>query len=305
MITRTHPRWILAVTIAACWLHAAPAQAQKPSPTIADLAYGDHPSQAIDFYQAESESPTPLVLYIHGGGFRNGSKSGIKAADVKALNGAGISVASVEYRLTGVKPLPAAHLDCKRALQFLRSKAGELNLDNKRIGAYGGSAGAQLCMWLAFHDEMGDPGAEDPIARESTRLACVAPSAGQITMDLNWWVQNIPGYDQPHRSGLEAFGIGDAAALAPLVKEYSPITHVSADDPPVFMTYRMHPDDPIPTGPNKASGWKIHHVAFGLALKEKLDALGVEADLKYPRGDSKYESPVAFFKAKLLAPGGD
>ncbi len=69
---------------------------------------------------------------------------------------AGGSVAAIEYRLVPEYPLPTAHHDSLQALQFIRSKATEWNIDKKHTGPFGGSAGAQICMWLAFHDEMAD-----------------------------------------------------------------------------------------------------------------------------------------------------
>jgi len=64
--------------------------------------------------------------------------------------------------------------DAARALQFVRSKAAEWNIDKTRIGATGGSAGACSSLWLAFHDDLADPKSSDPVARESTRLLCAA-----------------------------------------------------------------------------------------------------------------------------------
>ena len=98
-----------------------------------------------------SEKPTPVVVYIHGGGFRGGSKQRINVKTLRGLLEAGISVVAFHYRFVQHAPLPAAHHDCRRALQLLRSKADEWNLDPERVGAFGGSAGAQLCMHLAFH----------------------------------------------------------------------------------------------------------------------------------------------------------
>ena len=70
----------------------------------------------------------------------------------------------------GVKPPVKGPLgDAARALQFVRSKAAEWNIDKPRIGATGGSAGACSSLWLAFHPDMADPKSTDPVARESTR----------------------------------------------------------------------------------------------------------------------------------------
>ena len=61
-------------------------------PTQADVPYGKHERQVLDFYQAKSDTPTPLVFYIHGGGWQNGSKTGF---NVKPFLEAGISVAAI------------------------------------------------------------------------------------------------------------------------------------------------------------------------------------------------------------------
>lgn len=145
-------------------------------PTHADVPYGKHERQVIDFYQAKSDTPTPLVFYIHGGGWQGGSKTGF---NVKPYLEVGISVAAINYRYVknGIDdkvepPVKAPLHDAARALQFVRSKAKEWNIDKVRIGATGGSAGGCSSLWLAFHDDLADPKSEDPIARESTRLYC-------------------------------------------------------------------------------------------------------------------------------------
>jgi acetyl esterase len=211
---------------------------------------------------------------------------------------AGISVAAIEYRLVSDAPLPAAHHDCRRALQFLRSKAGEWNLDKTRVGAFGGSAGAQLCMYLAFHDEMAEPDSPDPFARESTRLACVATNGGQTTMDVSWWREHIPGYDRPHRDFRNGFGAKTEAEYRERAAAVSALSLISKDDPPIFMSYAMAPGDPVPDGA-RAQGWKVHHVNFGLALKERMDAFGLEAHLRYPGARPRYASEAEFFIHKL------
>ncbi|MHC4507587.1 MAG: hypothetical protein ACYTAO_01330 [Planctomycetota bacterium] len=156
-------------------------------------------------------------------------------------------------------------------------------------------------MWLAFHDEMGNPSSRDPIERESSRLTCVATNGGQTTMEFDWWKRWIPGYEQPHRDRSELFGEITDQELRRIVKDISALSLVSSDDPPILMSYGMKPDDPIPSDPGRAQGWKVHHVMFGVKLKEKMDSLGVAADLKYPGAHTAYESVPAFFIAKLQA----
>lgn len=116
---------------------AAPAKskAKRPSrrPTLANVPYGKHERQVMDFYKADSVSPTPLLFFIHGGGWVAGDKSGV--GELERCLAAGISVVSINYRyswqaqLEGVMPpveWPLA--DAARALQFVRSKAAEWNV---------------------------------------------------------------------------------------------------------------------------------------------------------------------------------
>jgi len=269
-----------------------------PPPTHANVAYGDHPNQVIDFWKADIGARGPLAIHIHGGGFTGGSKDKINPATVTKLLNAGIHVASFEYRFIQHAKLPAAHDDVKRALQFVRSKAREWAINTELIGAFGGSAGAQLSGYLAFHDDMADPDSEDPISRHSTRLYCVALSGAQSTMDLNWWVGNIPGYDEPHVTG-ERYWDASGASLEEAIWEGSIINHISPDDPPVYMSYSMAPDARIPEDPKRARGWKIHHVNFGIALQQKLRAAGVEATLDYPGPKTRYSSAAEFLIDKL------
>src|SRR6185295_7100917 len=85
----------------------APAAAPAIAPTEANVPYGDHERQVLDFYQAKSARPTPVLFLIHGGGWVAGDKKGVKVAPYLA---AGISVVSINYRyswqaqLAGVKP---------------------------------------------------------------------------------------------------------------------------------------------------------------------------------------------------------
>jgi hypothetical protein len=274
----------------------------KPSATFRNVSYGPHQRNVLDLWQARSDQPTPLAVYIHGGGFRNGSKDSINAKMLQALLEAKISVAALNYRLVDQAPLPAAHYDCRRALQFLRSKSEEWRLDKTRVGAFGGSAGAQLCMYLAFHNDMAKPDSDDPLERESTRLTCVATNGGQTTMDVDWWKKHIPAYTVPHRDFREVFGEKTPAEYQQMVSEISALSLITKDDPPIFMSYIMQPDESVPPNAEQARRWKVHHVVFGIELKKRMDALGIEADLEYPGATTSNQSPAEFFIAKLIKP---
>ncbi len=265
-----------------------------PDPTHYDVAYGPHPKQTMHVWVAESDAPTPVLVYIHGGGWRGGHRiSGLRPLLLPLLE-RGVSVASVEYRFIdeaiadGVEPPVRGPLhDAARALQHLRSMAGEWGLDKDRIGAAGGSAGACTSLWLAFGEDLADPASEDPIARESTRLAFAAVSGAQTTLDpkqMREWTPNST-------YGGHAFGIfGDRAkGLSPFeeflarrdeiqdwIAEYSPYALVSEGDPPVYLLYRSPPalgqEEKDPT----------HSANFGLKLRERCLEVGVECELHYP-----------------------
>ena len=293
------------------------AKGRKP-PTHTNVKYGDHERNVFDIWLADSPKTTPLVIYIHGGGFRAGSKEKLKPNELDQLLKAGISVAAINYRYMSVAtPLPTPHHDARRALQFMRSKAKEWNIDKERVAAFGGSAGAQICMWLAFSDEMTKPDSKDPIERESTRLTCVATSGGQTTNDIEFWQNKIatllgPDTDvktlsrpldnikDPEKAHLAKWGAKTPDEAKAIASRHSALSIVSADDPPIFMSYGMTPTAKPPTDRGRIRGWLIHHVNLGIALKEKTDALKLEAHLKYPGAETKYQSQVEFFVDKLF-----
>lgn len=288
-----------------------------PAPTHANVSYGEHERQVFDIWLADSSKPTPLAIYIHGGGFKSGSKEKLlRNDDLSRLLKSGISVASINYRLLTTHPLPTAHHDARRALQVMRSKANEWNIDKTRVAAFGGSAGAQICMWLAYSDEMAKPESADPIERESTRLTCVATAGGQTGNSREFWQEMIGpflrdrqieslatplnGETDPQKIILAQWGASTLEEAKETASRHAALHIVSTDDPPIFMSYGMKPTDKPPTSPARLRGWLIHHVNLGLALKEKTDELNVEAHLKYPGAKVKYASLVEFFQDKLL-----
>lgn len=271
------------------------AEPAQPKPTLANVPYGSHERQVLDFWKAKSSQPTPLLFHIHGGGWVAGDKA--RVANLQDYLDAGISVVSINYRfvtqamVAGVKPPVQWPLhDAARALQFVRSKAAEWNIDKARIAASGGSAGACSSLWLAFHSDLADPASSDPVARESTRLWCAAVVGAQTTLDP----QQMKEWTPNSRYGGHAFGFMPDPAdtktrdtqfarflaareeILPWIKEYSPFEHVTADDPPVYLIYSAPPalgqEQKDPT----------HTANFGVKLQEKCRSVGVECELVYP-----------------------
>lgn len=293
-------------------VQAEPPAPGRPVPTLVNVPYGQHERQVLDFYQAKSDKPTPLLFFIHGGGWVTGDKK--SPASLKECLGAGISVVSINYRyswqaqMAGVKPPVAGPLhDAARALQFVRSKAAEWNIDKKRIGASGGSAGACSSLWLAFHDDMADPQSADPVSRESTRLHCAAVLVAQTSLDpleLKEWTPNS-------RYGGHAFGFMDPEnlktrdtrfaeflehrqELLPWIKEYSPIGLVTSDDPPVYLLYNTPPaigqEEKDPT----------HTANYGVKLQEKCETVKVRCELVYPGAPDVRHAGIAAYLIEEL-----
>ena len=291
---------LLALTSATVGLAA---DEKGPAPTAANVSYGPHAMNVLDFWKAEGEGPRPLLVYIHGGGWTGGDKKQAPENYLPYIE-KGISYAAINYRLTGDVPLPAPVHDAARAIQFIRSKAAEWNLDTSRIVLTGGSAGACTSMWLLLHDDLADPHSLDPVLRESTRVSGAAVRAGQTSIDPKviepWLGPNV----LKHRMINMAVGektiegaLANYAKYRDLYLEFSPYNHLTADDPPLLMTYQNDM-----TLPSKDAGHGIHHPVYGVKMKEKADRVGHETHLLIEgvSESDKYASPEAFVLALLL-----
>jgi acetyl esterase/lipase len=269
------------------------------APAKADVPYGKHERNVLDFWPAESEKPTPLFIWIHGGGFRGGDKRSFPPPLRAQCLQAGISCASINYRLSGHAPYPAQMLDSARAVQFLRSQAAEWNLDPRRLAAGGGSAGSGISQWLAYHDDLADPRSDDPLARQSTRLSCVLPINMQSTYDPREIKRIIPGnayqngallpfFDRPEGWDWDSQPVDDE--LDALLKDASPITHLTPDDAPIFLLQYAR----------AATPGNIHHPKFGEHLKAAADRLGVpcvaKLDTDYDSMSEAYADMVKFMQ---------
>jgi acetyl esterase/lipase len=286
-------------------LHGLQAQdSPPPAPTLANVHYGDHERQVLDFYKAKSDQPkAPLLFFVHGGGWMTGDKANPDFL-AKCLE-KGISVVSINYRLipdaTAAKidpPVKACLDDAARALQFVRSKADEWHIDPKRIGGCGGSAGGFTVLWLAFHPDMADAQSKDPIAQQSTRLSCVMAFVPQTSLDpkqMQAWIPN-------NQYGNHAFALPSMQAfldkretLMPWIEEFSPYALATKDDPPVLLFY----DNP----PNLGQPYKDppHSGNFGAGIAEKLKAVGIEHEINYNNdyAHMKWPDLFGFLQEKL------
>lgn len=283
-------------------------QNRPPKPTHADVKYGDHKLQAFDLWLAEPKvegQPTPLCIYIHGGGFQGGDKSKVQGSVIERFREAGISYASMNYRLTnnGEFPYPIPMEDSARGLQFIRAKAEEWNIDPTNIVCYGGSAGAGISLWLAFRDDLADPESDDPVARQSTRIKAAGTMGGQSTYDMRVYREWFGVADLPPHSAFPAFyNIQDGEdhhtpRVAALAEDASPINHLTKDDVPVFMVYNR-PNEPV-TKESSQSMW-VHHVLLGLKLQEAMKELDLECIVTAPDlEENRYEDLFDFLIKKI------
>lgn len=264
--------------------------------TYRDIAYDDDdPAQRVDVYLAKSDKPTPAMIFIHGGGWRAGSKSNVPRWLKRFVAEGQLSLVSVEYRFTNVKTHPAQVDDCLRAVQFVRHNAAKWNIDPKRLGVTGGSAGGHLSAYVALHDDAAKPDSTDPVERESSRVACAVPFAGPT----DWSLLSTIEHRHPAYRQLIGYEPGTPAdKMSPeLMKDVSPITFASKDDPPMLQVHGDK-DDIVP----------IEHA---LRLHEKLQSLGVSSELVVipggnhgvaGAGDAVTARATAFVRQHLLSP---
>jgi acetyl esterase len=270
----------------------------KP-PTHRDVKYGHYDRNVMDVWLAESDKPTPVLVSIHGGGFRGGNKS-VSGDLLRQCLESGISVVTITYRLSGEAIAPAQFLDSARAIQFVRHNAKQWNLDPARMAATGGSAGAGISLWLGFHEDLADPDNKDPMLRQSTRLTCMAVYNGQTSYDPRFIRDLFPDTDTYMHSALAQLYDVDLSKLDDLpqeklrlFEEVSALPHLTRDDVPVVLFYASKMDTRI-----TSQGVGIHHPRFGKVLKEKMDQLGIKCHVHtgIPRGDEWTKLTMNFVK---------
>lgn len=157
---KTHTRLLCLLSLVALPLigNAQPATLPENTRALRDLSYvsGGHEQQRLDLFIPEkATSPTPLIVWIHGGGWASGDKSDCPPLRSRYTE-RGYAVASLNYRLSSVAIFPAQIEDCKAALRWLRAHAREYNLDPTRIGVWGGSAGGHLVALLGVTGHIRD-----------------------------------------------------------------------------------------------------------------------------------------------------
>ncbi len=264
------------------------ARAGQLQATDADVRYGEHPRNVFDVYQVKSDEPTPVVIFFHGGGFVAGDKSSAQRSPLKqTCNQHGVTFVSANYRFVkgpDSEPFPGSLHDGVRVLQFVRAHAKRWNIDPTRVVVSGGSAGGLMSVWLGTHDDLAEPNSNDPVRRQSSRVTGVIGYGAQTTVDPQIILSSIGGNPDIHPSVFPIYNVQKISelstpALRPKVDEFSSLTHVSRDDPPMWLGYGGTLAG-TPLAKDANIGVSIHHAMFGELMRKKYEQVGATSTIQ-------------------------
>jgi acetyl esterase/lipase len=218
---------------------AVQAVAQPPRQTAPDvvvhrnLAYvaDQQPRHTLDLYlPTKVDGPLPLIVWLHGGAWRVGSK---EDALPRPYTAKGYAVASVNYRLSYQAVFPAQIEDCKAAIRWLRANAKKYNLDGDHMGVWGASAGGHLGALLGTSGDVKELEGQGGNLDQSSRVQCVVDWYGPTD-----FTQMGGFHDDPRSPESQLLG-GPVQENKARAAKANPITYVSSDDPPFLI---MHGD---------------------------------------------------------------
>ncbi len=209
-----------------------------------DVVYGDADGRPLKLDlvlpKAKSEKPLPLIVFIHGGGWRNGDKAGGVGRVIPFVATGNYAGASVGYRLSGEATWPAQIHDCKAAIRWLKANASQYQIDPERIGVWGSSAGGHLVNMLGTSGDVKELEGDCGTPGRSSRVCCAVPFCGPANFLAP---KRFEGGRSP--SAVDLLLGGRIEEKQELAKQASPITHVSKDDPP-FLVVHGTADNTVP-----------------------------------------------------------
>jgi acetyl esterase/lipase len=243
---------------------------------LKDLEYGkigDRKLLLNLFLPEKAEGKLPVIVWVHGGGWRNGSKEDCFALGEGFVQ-KGFAVASVGYRLSDEAIFPAQIEDCKAAVRWLRANADKYNLDPDHFGAWGSSAGGHLVALLGTTGDIKDFDKGDNL-QFSSAVQAVCDYYGPV--DFQTFV-TTPGYEKhagPESAETKLIG-GTVMENQEKAKKVSATTYVSKGDAPFLIIH----GDKDPTVP----------IAQSVMFNDMLKKAGVQADYHCIEG-AKHGTP--------------
>jgi acetyl esterase/lipase len=236
MNARAWGRWAkFAAMGCAALLGGVRAAAKEPS-VVRDIEYARVGEErlALDLHLPVGEAKKPLIVWVHGGAWRSGSRASMPLAGLVAQ---GYAVASVDYRLTPIAPFPAQVYDIKAAIRFLRARQAELGIDAERIAIAGDSAGGHLAALVGVSGGVAElEGEVGEHARESSDVQAIVSFYGASNLTT------ILAQSTPHGLGVRIPALqlllgGRPEDKPELARLASPVTHVDASDPPLLLLH--------------------------------------------------------------------
>lgn len=212
-----------------------PFQLIPPGVTIeSDVVYGDAGNRPLllDLYAPkERDEAAPCLVFIHGGSWKGGKKEDYRIYGLHFAQ-RGYVVASIQYRLSGEAPFPAAIHDVKAAVRYMRAEAESIGVDPDRIGVVGGSAGGHLSMMIGYSSDIEELDGDSGHPGVSSRVQCLVNLYGPTDMTTPY-VQEVSKSNRAVR----AFFEGTYEEQPASYEAASPLKYVTADDPPTLILH--------------------------------------------------------------------
>ena len=207
--------------------------AEKNIPDITFAEIGSVPLK-LDLYLPATPTPAGLIIWVHGGAWRAGSRA---AVDLHGLVERGWAIASVDYRLSTVARFPAQIHDIKAAIRFLRAHAIDYGYPADRFVIAGSSAGAHLAALVGVTSGVAElEGNEGKFPQESSAVQAIVDlyGASDLTTIL---AQSTPHGIAMRGPALDLLLGGQPAAKPELARLASPVFFVDANDPPLLLLH--------------------------------------------------------------------
>jgi acetyl esterase/lipase len=198
---------------------------------------GDPQKMDLYFPKVSDGKPAPVVVYVHGGAWQAGDKTGgVGLSEMSILTQRGYLFVSINYRLAPRWKWPAQIQDVKCAIRFLRAHAKSYNLDPNRIGAMGGSAGGHLVALLGVTDTSSGFDVGEYLG-QSSRVRAVVDLFGPADLTVEQFTET--------QANIVRGVFGAQAPGDPVLAKASPVTYISKDDPP-FLILQGDKDTTVP-----------------------------------------------------------